>query len=136
MSNQDFIKRALFFILAVISVILLWQLRSIVMMGIAALAIAIGVNVPARWLQKRRLGRGVIVQTEMIIKSELDIPAGGLMLFQLAITIVLGALGLLFAVPILAIIITLVREIYSKDILGVGDEKIKVPNTLGEALQM
>ena len=76
------------------------------------------------------------VITPMIIKSELDIPAGGLMLFQLAITIVLGALGLLFAVPILAIIITLVREIYSKDILGMGDEKIEVTSTLGEPLQM
>ena len=46
------------------------------------------------------------------------IPAGGLMLFQLLATLALGALGLLLAVPMLAVLIVLVREIYAYDLLG------------------
>lgn len=58
------------------------------------------------------------VITPSIVKAELEIPAGGLMLFQLLATMALGALGLLLAVPMLAVIIVLVREIYAYDLLG------------------
>lgn len=58
------------------------------------------------------------VITPSIVKAELEIPAGGLMLFQLLATMALGALGLLLAVPMLAVLIVLVREIYAYDLLG------------------
>lgn len=58
------------------------------------------------------------VITPSIVKAELEIPAGGLMLFQLLATLALGALGLLLAVPMLAVMIVLVREIYAYDLLG------------------
>lgn len=57
------------------------------------------------------------VITPSLVKSELHIPAGALMLFQLLATLAFGALGLLLAVPMFAIIVVLVREIYSYDIL-------------------
>ncbi|MBP7963847.1 MAG: AI-2E family transporter [Caldilineaceae bacterium] len=52
-----------------------------------------------------------------IAKAELNIPAGALMLFQLLITLAFGALGLLLAVPIFALLTVLVRELYSYDLL-------------------
>lgn len=58
------------------------------------------------------------VITPSIVKAELKIPAGGVMLFQLLATLALGALGLLLAVPLLAVITVLVREIYAYDMLG------------------
>lgn len=64
--------------------------------------------------------RGVIgsVFTPYLVRSELNIPAGGLTLFQVIATTLFGTLGLLLAVPLLAVLITLVREIYSYDVLG------------------
>jgi predicted PurR-regulated permease PerM len=58
------------------------------------------------------------VLTPSLVKAELDIPAGGLMIFQLLMTFAFGALGLLLAVPILSVLIVLVREIFSYDLLG------------------
>jgi predicted PurR-regulated permease PerM len=58
------------------------------------------------------------VITPSLIKAELNIPAGGIMLFQLLMTLAFGALGLLLAVPMLAVLIVLVREIFSYDLLG------------------
>lgn len=63
--------------------------------------------------------------TPAIMKSELDIPAAALVAFQLALATVIGPLGLLIAVPILAILITLVREMYVFDAL---DKRGLVPN--------
>lgn len=57
------------------------------------------------------------VLTPYIVKLELDIPAGGLLLFQVVAAAALGALGVLLAIPLLALVITLVREIYSYDVL-------------------
>lgn len=58
------------------------------------------------------------VITPAIVKSELSIPAGALLLFQLLVTLAFGALGLLLAVPMLAMLMVLVRELYSYDTLG------------------
>ncbi|QBG49076.1 AI-2E family transporter [Verrucomicrobia bacterium S94] len=62
--------------------------------------------------------------TPQVVKTQLNIPAGYLMLFQLLITMALGALGLILAVPILACLIVLVREIYSYDMLKLRNIKL------------
>lgn len=56
--------------------------------------------------------------TPRIVKENLNIPAGVTMVFQLIAAGLFGFLGILLAVPILAVIITLVREIYVYDMLG------------------
>jgi predicted PurR-regulated permease PerM len=66
------------------------------------------------------------VITPQVVRSQLNIPAGFLMLFQLLITLALGALGLVLAVPILAFLIVLVREIYSYDLLGLKYVKVNL----------
>lgn len=66
------------------------------------------------------------VITPSLIKAELNIPAGGLLLFQLLMTFAFGALGLLLAVPVLGVLIILVREIYSYDWLGLRHLTIKL----------
>ncbi len=74
------------------------------------------------------------VITPSIVKAELEIPAGALMLFQLLITLAFGALGLLLAVPLLAILIVLVRELYSYDMLGLRQRAVAL--TTNEAGQL
>lgn len=64
------------------------------------------------------------VLTPSIVKAELNIPAGGLMIFQLLMTLAFGALGLLLAVPALAVLIVLVRELYVYDRLNLRDTEI------------
>ena len=48
------------------------------------------------------------------------------MVFQLLATLALGALGLLLAVPLLAVITVLVREIYAYDLLGLRHTQINL----------
>ncbi|HRW09180.1 MAG TPA: AI-2E family transporter [Caldilineaceae bacterium] len=66
------------------------------------------------------------ILTPSIVKAELNIPAGGLMIFQLLMTLAFGALGLLLAVPALAVIIVLVRELYVYDRLKLNDTDIDI----------
>ncbi|MEM7125899.1 MAG: AI-2E family transporter [Chloroflexota bacterium] len=61
-----------------------------------------------------------------IVKAELEIPPGGLMIFQLLMTLVFGALGLLLAVPFLAVLMVLIRENYSYNLLGLRDTKVQL----------
>lgn len=61
------------------------------------------------------------VITPAIMKSEMNIPAAGLVVFQLILGAAIGPLGLLLAVPILAILVTLVRELYVFDLLHKED---------------
>jgi predicted PurR-regulated permease PerM len=58
------------------------------------------------------------VITPAIIRSELNIPAGLQILFQLALAVFIGPVGLLLAIPLLAMIITLGRELVVFDGLG------------------
>jgi len=62
--------------------------------------------------------------TPQVVKAQLNIPAGFLLLFQLLITMALGALGLVLAVPILACLIVFVREVYSYDVLKLNNVKV------------
>ena len=58
------------------------------------------------------------VLTPMVVKRQLSIPAAGMLVFQLVAALAFGLLGVLLAVPLLAVVITLVRELYSYDALG------------------
>jgi predicted PurR-regulated permease PerM len=66
------------------------------------------------------------VITPMLIREELQLPSGGVLLFQLVGAALFGALGLLLAVPLLLVLVVLVREIYSYDILGLRSKKIEI----------
>lgn len=66
------------------------------------------------------------VITPMLIREELQLPSGGVLLFQLVGAALFGAPGLLLAVPLLLVLVVLVREIYSYDILGLRSEKIEI----------
>lgn len=57
------------------------------------------------------------VITPAIMSSELNIPAATLVIFQLVLAVLIGPLGLLLAVPVLAILVTLVRELIVYDAL-------------------
>jgi len=69
--------------------------------------------------------------TPSIVKVELHIPAGAMMIFQLIVAIVFGPLAMLLSVPFFTVIIVLVREIYSYDILGL--KSIPVPAIAGSS---
>jgi predicted PurR-regulated permease PerM len=66
------------------------------------------------------------VITPMLIREKLQLPSGGVLLFQLVGAALFGGLGLLLAVPLLLVLVVLVREIYSYDILGLRSEKIEI----------
>ncbi len=61
------------------------------------------------------------IVTPSVMKSELDIPPGVILPFQLIAAAVMGFFGILLSVPILAILVTLVREIYVVGWLDKGD---------------
>jgi predicted PurR-regulated permease PerM len=58
------------------------------------------------------------IVTPAIMRTELDIPVAGLVIFQLTLAALIGPVGFLLAVPFLAILITLIRELYVYDTLG------------------
>lgn len=62
--------------------------------------------------------------TPSIVKAELNIPAAGMMVCQLVLGILLGPLGLFLAVPLVAVIIAIVRELYSFDSLGLRGKQL------------
>jgi predicted PurR-regulated permease PerM len=66
------------------------------------------------------------VLTPTIVRAELDIPSGALMIFQVVAAFLFGAMGVLLAVPLLAILITLVREIYSFDLLQLRHQPVSL----------
>lgn len=76
------------------------------------------------------------VITPVFVKRELNIPAGLLLLFQLAAGTIFGFLGVLLAVPMLALIITFVREIYVYDLLGMRDVKVEIKPDKNGVLQL
>ncbi|MCA9928352.1 MAG: AI-2E family transporter [Anaerolineales bacterium] len=56
--------------------------------------------------------------TPSIVKAEMNIPAAGMMVCQIIAGIVFGPLGLLLAVPMVAVVVAVVRELYSYNGLG------------------
>lgn len=74
--------------------------------------------------------------TPSFVKSELNIPAGTILLFQLIAATLFGFLGILLAVPLLAVLITLVKEIYVYDALGMRGEKLELVQDAGGKMQI
>lgn len=66
------------------------------------------------------------VLTPLIVKQRLSLPAAGVFFFQIVAGIVFGLLGVLLAVPLLAVATALVRELYSYDVLGLRNERVDV----------
>ncbi len=64
--------------------------------------------------------------TPSIVKAELNIPAAGMMVCQLIFGILFGALGLFLAVPAVAVIIDMIREVISYGWLGLRGVKIQL----------
>ncbi|MEZ4663674.1 MAG: AI-2E family transporter [Caldilineaceae bacterium] len=76
------------------------------------------------------------VITPSIVKAQLLIPAGAMMIFQLLMTLAFGALGLLLAVPVFAVLIVLVREIYAYDMLDLRTANIVLTSDDAGRLQI
>lgn len=57
------------------------------------------------------------VVTPIIFKRTVDLPPALLLFFQVLLGLLLGALGLLLAAPILAVLMVIVQELYVKDVL-------------------
>lgn len=70
--------------------------------------------------------------TPSIVRRQLSIPLAAILIAQIFSGLLFGALGVLLAVPMLATLITLVREIYSYRMLNLRDypvdEKLPPPN--------
>lgn len=66
------------------------------------------------------------VITPQVVERQLAIPAAMTMVFQLISAILFGFLGILLAVPILAVVVTLVRELYVYDVLGFRGVKLDI----------
>jgi len=64
------------------------------------------------------------VLSPMVVKRQMNIPVGVVLVFQLIAANLFGFLGVLLAVPLLGVLITLVREIYVFDVLGVHDVEL------------
>lgn len=74
--------------------------------------------------------------TPAIMRSELNIPAATLVFFQLVLAVLIGPLGLLLAVPILAILVTLVRELFVYDVLNKKGTVAEIETTRGGELML
>lgn len=74
------------------------------------------------------------VLTPTVVKRQLSIPAAGTLVVQIVAGLVFGLLGVLLAVPLLAVSITLIRELYSYDALGLRGARVNV--TLGRDGQL
>lgn len=66
------------------------------------------------------------ILTPSFVKRQLNIPVAMVLLFQVIAGTLLGFLGILMAVPLLAIIITLVRELYVYDTLGMRGVRLDI----------
>lgn len=74
--------------------------------------------------------------TPSVVKNELSIPAGVMLLFQLVMISLFGFFGILLAVPILAVLMVLVRELYVYDVLGKRGLEYELSETEDGKLQV
>lgn len=87
--------------------------------GIARVILAVVLYMVVGSLQDR-------VVTPTIMRSELHIPAATQVIFQFILSVFIGPIGFLLAVPLLAILITLVRELYIVDVMGKHGENADI----------
>jgi predicted PurR-regulated permease PerM len=76
------------------------------------------------------------VITPTIVKERLSIPAGALFIFQLISATLFGFFGILLAVPLLATLITLVRELYVYDALGMRGVSVDIETIAPDKLRL
>lgn len=87
-----------------------------------------GLTASNPWIILLALGIYILVQqiegnviTPSFQKAELSILPAGVLLFQIIAAQIFGVLGVLMAVPILVVFMTLIRELYCKDMMGWDD---------------
>ena len=87
-----------------------------------------GLTATNPWIILVALGVYVLIQqlesnviTPSFQKAELNILPAGVLLFQIVAGQIFGVVGILISVPILVVCVTLIRELYSKDIMGWGE---------------
>ncbi|MBC7900735.1 MAG: AI-2E family transporter [Saprospiraceae bacterium] len=68
--------------------------------------------------------------TPLIERETVELPPALTIIFQLALAVLVGGLGLVLATPLLAVIMVLVQMVYIQDVLG--DRNIEVNEKLGE----
>lgn len=66
------------------------------------------------------------VLTPSIVRRQLSIPPAATLVTQILAASLFGVLGVLLAVPLLAVLITLVRELYSYGLLGLRNRSLQV----------
>jgi predicted PurR-regulated permease PerM len=71
------------------------------------------------------------VVTPLIERETVELPPGLTIIFQLALAVLVGGLGLVLATPLLAVIMVMVQMIYIQDILG--DREVEVEDKALEA---
>lgn len=64
------------------------------------------------------------IVTPLIEKETVELPPGLTIMFQLALAVLVGGLGLVLATPLLAVVMTIVQMVYIEDILGDHDTEI------------
>lgn len=69
--------------------------------------------------------------TPLIERETVELPPGLTIVFQLALGVLIGGLGLVLATPILAAVMVVVQMVYVQDILG--DRDVDVVEKVGEA---
>lgn len=105
-------------ILAAIPAVLIAFIES-PMMAVYVIAIYVGVQIV----------EGNIV-TPIIERETVELPPGLTVVFQLALAVLVGGLGLVMATPLLAVIMVVIQMVYIEDVLG--DRETEVEEKIGE----
>lgn len=66
------------------------------------------------------------VLTPSLVRQQLNIPPAATLTFQILMGFIFGVIGIFLAVPLLAVGITLVRELYSYEFLGLRGRPLRV----------
>jgi len=69
--------------------------------------------------------------TPIIERETVELPPALTIIFQLALSVMIGGLGLVLATPLLAVIMVLVQMVYIQDVLG--DKETETNEKIGEA---
>jgi predicted PurR-regulated permease PerM len=72
------------------------------------------------------------VVTPLIEKETVELPPGLTIMFQLALAVLVGGLGLVLATPLLAVVMALVQMVYIEDVLGDRDTEMNREGFTGD----